>query len=81
MDITNSHTAGRTSAEVAQRLYEALDALMDELGGPAAWDADVELLFRRQTLERALLALDEADLQGYGCDTAPPRFMRKISPS
>jgi hypothetical protein len=79
MDITEPHTTGQATDDVARRLYEALDTLMEELGGPEAWDSDVELLFRRQTLERALLALDDADTHGYGSDAAPPRFLRKVS--
>jgi hypothetical protein len=81
MDITSAHTSARQPEDIARRLYQALDALMEELGGPATWDADVEAMFRRQTLERALLALDEADTQGLGSNATadiPPRFLRSV---
>ena len=82
MDITDPYTQGRAPQDIARRLYEALDALMDELGPPDTWDGDVELIFRRKTLERALLALDEADSHGLGAEVAPdtaPRFLRALS--
>lgn len=81
MDITDPHTSIHAADEIARKLYRALNAIMDELGGPVTWDADVEAMFRRQTLERALLALDEADAQGIGISVAadaPPRFLRSV---
>ena len=81
MDIASAHTPARTPEEIARRLYAALDAVMGELGRPTSWDVDVEAMFCRQTLERALLALDDADALGYGSSPASdeaPRFLRSV---
>ncbi|HLF71200.1 MAG TPA: hypothetical protein VI759_03515 [Dehalococcoidia bacterium] len=50
--------------EVAEQLFDALLAIMDELGGEEDWDANVEVLFSRGILQQGLDALTAARGEG-----------------